>query len=127
MILLDTDVLIEILEKRSRTGEEMYQAVISNGDAIGTTAINLHELLFGLRKYAKPIKEIFQLPVIDYTADDARLSSQIELDMDRLGRTVRRTDTMIAAIAINRSMKLLTLNTKHFKPISEKTSLKLFS
>lgn len=48
MILLDTDVLIEILEKRSRTGEEMYQAVISNGDAIGTTAINPHELLFGL-------------------------------------------------------------------------------
>ena len=34
---------------------------------ISTTAINLHEILYGLQKYAKPIKEILLLPVLNYT------------------------------------------------------------
>jgi len=125
LILLDTNVLIEILEKRSREGEEMYSSLISSGEAIATTAINLHELLYGLEKYAKPLKEILQLPVIDYTKQDAELSSRIELDMENAGLKTRRMDTMIAAIAINHSAKLFTLDKKHFEPISKRTSLQL--
>lgn len=127
MILLDTDVLIEILEKKSGVGEKLYVSLIETQETIGTTAINLHELLYGLRKYSKVMKELLQVPVIGYSKEDAVLSSTIELDMERDGKKVRRTDSMIAAIAINHSMKLFTLDAKHFDPITQRTSLKLFS
>ncbi len=126
MLLLDTNVLVEILEKRSKKGEELYSSVIASGEAIGTTAINLHELLYGLKKYAKPVKELLQLPIIDYSRDAALLSAEIEYDMEKNGTPIRRTDTMIAAIAIKGSMHLLTLDTKHFEPIAKKTPLEFF-
>lgn len=126
MILIDSNALIEILEKRSKVGEKLYASLLSSGEAIGTTSINLHEILYGLRKYSKPVNEILQIPTIEYSKEDAELSSQIELELETSGRKVRRTDTMIASIAINHSMKLLTLDTKHFGFLAEKTTLKLF-
>jgi len=126
MILLDTNVLVEILEKRSKIGEELYSAVIASGESICTTSINLHEILYGLKKYDKPVKELLQLPIIDYSRDAALLSAEIEYDMEKSGTPVRRTDTMIAAVAIKGSVRLLTLDTRHFEPIAKKTALEFF-
>lgn len=126
MILLDTNALVEILEKRSKSGEELYSAVIESGESIGTTSINLHELMYGLRKYSKPPKELLQLPVFDYSREDALLSSEIEFEVEKSGTPVRRMDCMIAAVAIRKSMELLTLDLKHFEPIANKSRLKFF-
>ncbi len=125
MILLDSDALVEILEKRSKTGEYLYSTVIASGEAIGTTSINLHEIMYGLKKYGKSIKELLQLPIIDYSREAALLSAEIEYESEKGGTPVRRTDSMIAAVAIKESMQLLTLNTKHFEPIARK-GLKFF-
>ena len=126
MILLDTNVLVEILEKRSKKGEELYSAVIASGESICTTSINLHELLYGLKKYGKPVKELLQLPIIDYSKDAAFLSAEIEYEMEKNGTPVRRTDSMIAAVAVNGLMPLLTLDTRHFEPIAKKFALEFF-
>ena len=53
MIMLDTNVIVEILEKRSIKGEQLYSALIESGETISTTAINLHEVMYGLRKYSQ--------------------------------------------------------------------------
>jgi tRNA(fMet)-specific endonuclease VapC len=126
LIVLDTDALIEILEKRSARGEVAYSAVIGTGEPICTSSINLHELLYRLKKYGKSLKEALTLPVVDYTKNDALLSSDIENQLSRSGKVVRRTDTMIAAVAINASAQLLTLNLKHFEPITKVSRLVLF-
>ena len=105
----------------------MYTSLVLANETIGTTAINLHEVLYGLKKYSKQIKGLLGLPTIGYTKDDAELSSNIELDMEKRGLAIRRVDAMIAAVAINHSMKLLTLDEKHFGPLAAKTSLELFS
>ena len=117
MIILDTDVLIEIFDKRSEKGDRAIRKILDTGEEVGTTVINLHEILYGLQKYAKPVKDILQLPVLDYTKDDASLSAEIELSAERRGTPVRRTDAMIAAITINNKASLYTLDIKHFKPI----------
>jgi len=67
LILLDADALTEILEKRSRTDQKHYSSLLSSDKTIGTTAISLHELLYGLKKYAKPMKELLQMPIEGYT------------------------------------------------------------
>lgn len=126
MIVLDTDVLIEILDKRSMKGDEALKKLLDSGEDISTTAINLHEVLYGLQKFAKPVREILQLPVLNYTKKDAVLSARIELHAEGLGVPIRRTDAMIAAITINNGASLYTLDFKHFKPL-ESIGLKLFT
>jgi predicted nucleic acid-binding protein len=71
--------------------------------------------MYGLLKYSKPLNEIAQLPVLDYTKIDAELSSELELKAERKGKKPLRTDAMIAAITINNNGRLYTNNTKHFK------------
>jgi len=126
MIVIDTNVLIEIFDKKSRKGEEALNKIIGSNENISITAINLHEILYGLQKYAKPIKEILQLPVLDYTKKDAKLAAELELKIEKTGTTIRRTDAMIAAITINNNANLYTLDLKHFKPL-EPLGLKLFT
>jgi len=125
MIIVDTDVLIEIFDKKSEKGDEALKKILESGERIGITAINLHEILYGLQKYAKPIKEVLQLPTLDYTEGDASLSAKIELEAESRGTPIRRTDAMIAAITINNKASLYTLDLKHFQPL-ETLGLKLF-
>jgi len=125
MIILDTDVLIEILDKKSKKGDESLNQIIQSGEDVSTTAINMHEILYGLQKYAKTTEEILQLPVQNYTKMDSVLSSKIELQAESRGMPLRRTDAMIAAITINNGAKLFTLDSKHFVPLTN-LGLKLF-
>ncbi len=125
MILLDSNALVEILEKRSKVGEELYLTLIESGEAICTTSINIHEIMYGLIKYGKSTKELLQLPIVDYSREAASLSAQIEYELEKSRTPVRRTDSMIAGVAIKESMQLLTLDEKHFEPIATK-GLKLF-
>jgi len=125
MIVIDTDVLIEILDKKSEKGDEALKCITESGEDICTTAINLHEILYGLHKYGKPVKEILLLPVLGFTKKDASLSSKIELEAERKGKATRRTDAMIAAIAINNGASLYTFDRKHFSPLKA-SGLKLF-
>jgi tRNA(fMet)-specific endonuclease VapC len=125
MIAIDTDVLIEILDKKSEKGDGALKQILQGGEEICTTVINIHEILYGLHKYGKPVKEILLLPVLNYMKKDAALSSKIELEAEERGTSIRRTDAMIAAIAINNGAALFTFDLKHFSPLKA-LGLKLF-
>jgi len=125
MIVLDTDVLIEIFDRQSVKGDEALRKLVNRGEDVATTVINLHEILYGLEKYAKPVREILLLPTIEYTKRDAQLSAELELKAERSGKLVRRTDTMIAAIVLNRGALLYTFDLKHFSVFRD-FGLKLF-
>jgi tRNA(fMet)-specific endonuclease VapC len=126
MIVLDTDVLIEIFDRRSVKGEEALQRLVDKGEDISTTVINLHEVLYGLEKYAKPVKDVLLLPVLAYTKRDAELSAELELKAEALGMPTRRTDAMIAAIVLNKGASLYTFDLKHFS-LFRNFGLKLLS
>jgi tRNA(fMet)-specific endonuclease VapC len=114
MIILDTDVLVEIFDRTSTKGEEILQRLLKTGEDITTTAINLHEILCSIQKFAGPVKETLLLPVLDYTKKDAALSSKLEQEGERTGTTVGRVDAMMAAIAMNNGAALYTLDLKHY-------------
>src|SRR4030042_1138005 len=125
MPTIDSDVLIEILDKKSEKGDEALKQILQSGEEIATTVISLHEVLYGLHKYGKPVKEILLLPILNYTKKEAVLSSKIELETEEKGNPIRRTDAMIAAITINNAAKLYTFDLKHFHPLKT-LGLKLF-
>ncbi|MDE1868349.1 MAG: type II toxin-antitoxin system VapC family toxin [Candidatus Micrarchaeota archaeon] len=126
MIVIDTDVLIEIFEKASNLGETAFSKIEKSMEEFATTAINLHEVLHGTIKYGKPSEYIAVLPVLSYTKADAVLSSELEYRAEAKGRRVTKPDAMIAAIAINNGAKLYTFNKSHFKGF-EDLGLNLFS
>lgn len=121
MILVDTDVLIEIFDKNSDKGKEAIRRIEENREDVALTSINLHEILYGLFKYTaeSKIRKILLLDVIDFTKKDAALSAQLEVKTEKKGQKIARFDAMIAAVAINRGLELFTFNTKHFQRIEE--------
>jgi tRNA(fMet)-specific endonuclease VapC len=125
MIALDTDVLIEILDKESERGAQALIQILQSEEEICTTVINIHEILYGLHKYGKPVKEILLLPILNYMKKDSVLSSKIELEAEESGNSIRRTDAMIAAITMNNGGALYTFDLKHFGPLRT-LGLKLF-
>ena len=123
MIIIDTDVLIEIFDRQSKRSLQAIKLLEESGDDIAITSISLHEILYGHLKRKKNIKEIETINTIDFTKEDAKLSAKLQNQAERNGIVIPIIDVMIAAIAINRNAKLFTYNTKHFKTINK---LKLF-
>lgn len=125
MILVDTDVLIEILDVNSGKGEEALQRIEKSSEDIALTSLNLHEILYGLYKYADKAKveKVLLLDSIEFTKDDASLSAKLEIHAEKNGNKIPRFDSMIAAVAINRGLKLFTFNKKHYEGFEK---LKLF-
>jgi tRNA(fMet)-specific endonuclease VapC len=126
MIVVDTDVLIEIFDRKSVKGREILKTIVDSSQVVCITAVNLHEILYGLEKYAKPVKEVLRLPVLSFRKRDARVAAEVELGMEQSGCAIRRADAMIAAVTINNGASLCTFDVKHFRPV-EKFGLKLFS
>jgi len=119
MIIIDTDVLIEILDRKSEKGDAALKKIENTGEEVVITALNLHEIVYGLYKYGKGIiREIEQMETLGYTRDDALLSAKLELECERRGKKASRIDSMIAAMAINRNAKVFTFNKKHFQVFS---------
>jgi len=119
MIIIDTDVLIEIFDRNSKIGDEALKKIEESGEEVAITSINLHEILYGHLKVGKKIQGIGKLDTIEFDKRDAEVSSKIEVNAEKNGRTIPRIDTMIAAIAVNRNAKLFTYNKKHFKEIKK--------
>ena len=116
MILVDTDVLIEILDESSKKGEAALKKIEEAREDITLTSLNLHEILFGFYQYTNnsKIEKILLLDVTDFTKDDAALSAKLEVEAEKKGKKVPRFDAMIAAVAINKGFKLFTFDKKHF-------------
>ena len=116
MIIIDTDVLIEIFDKHSSQGEKAFEKLMNAGEDIAISSLTLHEITYGLQKYRKRhIPEIEKLESIAFSKEDAILSAGLECDYEKNG--LSRIDSMIAAITINRKAKLYTFNQRHFKSI----------
>jgi tRNA(fMet)-specific endonuclease VapC len=123
MIIIDTDVLIEIFDKSSEKGNLALDKLEKSGEDVSITSITLHEILFGHYKINKKINDIAQINTIEYNKKDAELSARLEYELEKEGKSIPRIDSMIAAIAINRKAKIYTFNKKHFQTIKD---LKLF-
>jgi predicted nucleic acid-binding protein len=125
MIILDSDVLIEIYDKESVLGDRLVTELENSREEYLTTPINIHEVFYSLLKYAGKSEYVEQFPTLPFTGDDALLSAKLAYSCEKVGNPVEKEDCMIAAIAINNNAKIFTLNRKHFDRFKE-FGLKLF-
>ena len=73
--------------------------------------------LFKNKRFILVFSFLFLITII--WSDVYLVSSKIENDLEKKGKTIPRFDAMIAAIAINRNAKIYTFNIKHFKNINQ--------
>lgn len=122
MKCLDTDLLIAIL----RGKQEAYSIVteIDEETKAATTAINTFEIFFGAHKSSmknENIKEaaklLDRLEVIPLDLPSSRKAAEISAKLAEKGEPIDYRDAMIAAIAIENDLTLVTRNKSHFKRI----------
>ena len=123
MILLDSDVIIEIFDRKSEKGRTLFEKLKELGETVVTSAINLEEVLFGIYKkmgITSLPKEhsLMKFPALPFTSEDASTAARLEIELENQGKKKPRGDVLIAAIAINNNCKLMTGNKAHFVDIN---------
>lgn len=122
MKCLDTDLLVAIL--RGKDEARIKVTELDEENKAATTSINAFEIFFGANKSAKKdenVKEASKLleRLIVYTLDfsSSQVAGEISARLLAEGATIDYRDVMIAAIAIENQLTLITRNTSHFKRI----------
>jgi predicted nucleic acid-binding protein len=110
LIIIDTDVLIEISDKRSKKGDQIYQRIISSGDNVAITSITMYEALYSLMKYTKPFHHLFSFHVYVFSNEDAQQAARLEISLEKKGKKIKRTDIMIASTVMNKGATLCTFD-----------------
>ena len=125
-LLLDTNILSELARP------EPARAVIEflrREPAVWISVITLHELIFGARCVSDPIKRQKLLEWIAHIEDHyagshlaitpeiARIAAEFRAAEQKHGRTLHIEDALIAATAANRSLTLVTRNTRDFQTL----------
>ena len=122
MKCLDTDLLIAIL----RGKEEAYKKVtkIDEESRGATTAINAFEIFFGAYKSAmksenvkEAVKLLERLELIPFDLASSRKAGELTAELREKGQPIDYRDAMIAGIAIENDLTLVTRNKSHFSRI----------
>lgn len=117
--LLDTSVIIDAINnKKSR--RQLLRSLLDQGHVLACCPINVVEIYSGLRPKEEESIESF-LASLDYchiTFTMARLAGHFKRDFAKKGVTLSVTDTLIAAVAIEQRIFMITDNTKDF-PMKE--------
>ena len=117
--LLDTSVIIDTINnKKSR--RQLLRGLLDQGHLLACCPINVAEIYAGLRSKEEESTQSF-LASLDYylvTFTMARLAGRLKRDFAKKGVTLSVTDTLIAAVAIEHRIFLITDNTKGF-PMKE--------
>lgn len=118
--LLDSTVLIDYL--RGRPAVHRVRALWGRGEAPCTTAINVEEIVRGLRPAEEAAADqLFAgLEILTIGAEEGRRAGRWRREFAGQGVTLWQADCLIAAAAMNTGAILVTGNPKDF-PMAELT------
>ena len=123
--LLDTDIFSEVIKRVDHLVIQKTHEYIRAFNRYSISTITVMEIVKGLHKARRDdrIKQLLSsLPLIEILTLDVRsadLAGRSYGDLERLGKTIGRADPMIAAIAINNGLTLVSGNVTHYQRIQE--------
>jgi predicted nucleic acid-binding protein len=127
-ILIDTSAWIEFFRKKNEPIFNVVAGCLRDQKAVGSGIICL-ELLRGTKslKELTVIDELFSvIAVVDPLPETYRLAGQLGYSLAKKGITLGVVDLLIAQLAIENGLKLLTLD-NHFNVIHKYSKLELVS
>ena len=118
MILLDTDVCIELL----RGNKKVIERRSACNDDVALSLMTVAELFYGAEKSEKKEKNltlvekfIISLNIIQTDISILKKFGELKATLETGGLPVSDADIMIAATTITKCQKLITGNTRHFE------------
>lgn len=121
MILIDTDVLIDLRSGHRPTVEHL-EALFESGEDLGTTSINAAELLRGAHgdraALAKTVELLDRLTEVPFGPRAARRFARVLHQLDRAGQPIPAVDGLVAAAALEAGAPLMTRNVRHFDRVA---------
>lgn len=113
-VILDSTVLIDCLRNRSVVAR--VDALWDSGDIPATTAINIEEIVRGLRDGESSRAEALfaSLELLPIAEPEAALAGRWRRDFSRIGTTLAQADCLIAATTFQAHGRLATGNPKDF-------------
>jgi len=122
--LLDTNVCIRYLNRRSESVRRRMESLHPKN--IVLCSVVKAELFYGAMKSANPVRNIqnqkkftdrfVSLPFDD---DAAEIYGRIRSELEKSGTPIGPNDLMIAAVALNHNVTLVTHNTREFGRVKE--------
>jgi hypothetical protein len=125
-VLIDTSAWIEFFRKKNKPIFDRVAGYLRDQKASGSGIIRL-ELLRGAKslKELTVIDELFSvIAVVDPRPESYRLAGQLGYSLAKKGHTLGVVDLLIAQVAIENGLKLLTLD-NHFKVIQKYSMIDL--
>lgn len=121
MILLDTDVCIELLKGNERVLQRRDQY----DGPVGICFMTIAELYYGAEKSKEPTKNIdtiekllLSLEIMQTDIPILKRFGTIKADLQKQGMPVADADVLIAATTLEKAERLVTGNVKHFERIA---------
>lgn len=120
--LLDSDTISFFFRGTPKVVEKTDQYLNKHG-FINISVISYYEIMNGLyykdaQKQMSRFQEFVKLNhVIPLTTETANRAAKIYSDLRKTGKVIGHNDVMIAAIAIQNDMMLVTNNERHFNRI----------
>lgn len=119
-LCLDTGALIAYLKGREPAASAVARAI--QEWVCFVTAITVYELLFGVARAKRVIGEedlLDALEVLPLDRAAARRAAALHDELIRRNEDIGIKDVLIAAICLEHSLPLLTLNERHFSRIPD--------
>ena len=120
--LVDTDIL-SFYFKGDPNVVERFQDYLKDFDQINVSIVTCFEVLAGL-KFKSAEKQIQDFEefvtnnnIIHISETSAKISADIYADLRKRGITIGTSDLLIAGIAIENGLTLVTNNEKHYESI----------
>jgi tRNA(fMet)-specific endonuclease VapC len=123
--ILDTDIFSEITKGVNQTVAAHAKAYRTVFARYTISAVTFMEVIRGYQKKQASrqlqsfLAAIVSEEVIPFDQAAAELAGKIAGGLERVGRPIGVTDPMIAAIAIQHGLELVTGNTTHFQRVQQ--------
>ncbi|MGF1635880.1 MAG: type II toxin-antitoxin system VapC family toxin [Cyclobacteriaceae bacterium] len=120
--LVDSDILSFYFKGDQRVAY-FFKEYLKEFDIINISIITYYEIFGGLKfkKAERQIKEfeefIFNNTIVHISEESAKISGNVYADLRSKGITIGTSDILIAGIAIENSLTLVTNNEKHYESI----------
>jgi tRNA(fMet)-specific endonuclease VapC len=124
--LLDSSTCVARLRDSSALVARRFREAITRHGTVCISSLVLCELWYGVHKSSRPVEnaETLQkfskagpLEVLRFEEEDARLAGEIRAELERSGRAIGSSGTLIAAQCVRRDLIVVTSNVSEFEQV----------
>jgi len=126
LIFIHADALLQILDKKSDKGQEIFEKLEKSKEIFAITSITLYDVQSLLIDKGIDISSsmIHLLQVYDFSKEDAQKAIEMELELKKKEKEVYLSDLQVSSIVMNNGGTLCTMDSR--LKVLEELGLKVF-